>query len=385
MAQLHEIVQFRGDKLFNGAVNIEWFTSDPEKAKSASEAFVFHGPEYHGSRQEDVGADHAHKLIDTVNFTRSVIRRCYGLEEQPFTLAIAGYGTGKSHLGLTLGTLVSNLQGESADQIISALEAADRKIAGDIKLTLQEASQPCLAVALNGMRGFDLSLEITRQITAILERDGHDYSILDELRPRFGQAASLIRMSNEAVKEELISSTESDSIDRLVAKLEQQDEGCYSQVYNFFASKGMPIRALSGESVRDVLEIVVREYCGEGKPYRSLLILFDEFGKYTELSAVRSQITGIGVLQDLFEAVQAHSEVICFVGFIQYELNSYVDRIAPEFKNEILRYVTRYQSSDKTYLSINLETLIAGLIEKNKIMCFTSSLTAIPHELSPEG
>jgi hypothetical protein len=58
---------------------------------------------------------------------------------------------------------------------------------------------------------------------------------------------------------------------------------------------------------------------------------------------------------------------VCFVGFIQFELNAYVQRVAPEHRNEILRYVTRYQAASKVYLSINLETLIANLIEKNDV------------------
>ncbi|MFI4963362.1 MAG: hypothetical protein ACHP6H_05855, partial [Legionellales bacterium] len=99
--KLSDIIRFRGDRLFNGAVNINWFGADEPKAKIASEAFVFHGPKYHGVQQKDVGTQHGHNLIDTASFTRSVIRRCYGFEDQPFTLAIAGYGTGKSHLGLT--------------------------------------------------------------------------------------------------------------------------------------------------------------------------------------------------------------------------------------------------------------------------------------------
>ncbi len=126
----------------------------------------------------------------------------------------------------------------------------------------------------------------------------------------------------------------------------------------------MAIMALTGESARDVIDVAVREYCGTGKPYRSLVILFDEFGRYTEFATVRSQIAGSGALQDLFEAVQAHSGSACFVGFIQFELNAYVQRIAPEYRNEILRYVTRYQAANRVYLSINLETLIASLLEK---------------------
>jgi len=95
---LRDIVKFRSDRLFNGAVNIGWLESDDARTRAAASAFVFHGPAYHGVSQADIGAAHKHRLQDTANFARSLIRRSYGIEDQPFTLAIAGYGTGKSHL-----------------------------------------------------------------------------------------------------------------------------------------------------------------------------------------------------------------------------------------------------------------------------------------------
>ena len=363
---LDDIVRFRGDRLFNGAVNISWYISDEAKAKAASEAFVFHGPKYHGVQQEDVGDVHGHKLIDTANFANTIVRRCYGREEQPFTLAIAGYGTGKSHLGLTLASLVSSPDGKTAQKILSAIETADAEIGADLRLTLKEASQPCLAVTLNGMQSFDLSAEITKQITRALENDGHATKPLDDLRPRFGQAIALVRMSNKSVTNDLLKELKINSIDKLIKELEQKDESTYTKVHHYFETRGMTIRALSGESVSDVIDITVKEYCGQGKPYRTLLIIFDEFGKYTEFATVKSQIAGTGVLQDLFESVQNNASKVCFVGLIQYELNAYVQRIAPEYKNEILRYITRYQSANRLYLSINLETLIASLIEKRQ-------------------
>lgn len=365
-AKLSDIISFRGDRLFNGAVNINWFGTDEAKAKIASEAFVFHGPKYHGVQQTDVGTQHGHNLVDTASFTRSIIRRCYGVEDQPFTLAIAGYGTGKSHLGLTIASLVSDPESKNALNILTSLGASDHEIASDISDIFQESTQPCLAVALNGMQGFDLAAEFTKQIIRTLTLAGHDSKPFDDLRPRFGQAATLVRMSNQEVKDDLVKSCDYDGIENLLRDLDQQDERAYVKVHNFFAALGMPIRALSGESVRDVIDIAVREYCGPGKPYRSLLVLFDEFGKYTEFATVRSQIAGSGVLQDLFEAIQANANNACFVGFIQFELNSYVQRIAPEYKNEILRYVTRYQTANRLYLSINLETLMASLIEKRQ-------------------
>jgi len=216
------------------------------------------------------------------------------------------------------------------------------------------------------MQSFDLTAEITRQLIYTLKLNGIDTKPLDDLRPRFGQAANLINMSNTKVLRELRSVCDISTTKEILSKLEQQDEATYARVHDFFAAQGMPIRALSGESVRDVIDIAIREYCGKDKPYRSLLILFDEFGKYTEFATVRSQIAGSGTLQDLFEVIQANSNSTCFVGFIQFELNAYIQRVAPEYRNEILRYVTRYQAANRIYLSINLETLIASLLEKKQ-------------------
>jgi hypothetical protein len=364
--QLKDIVRFRSDRLFNGAVNIDWFGADVARSKAASEAFVFHGPMYHGVQQEDIGVGHGHKLMDTASLALAVVRRCYGLESRPFTLAIAGYGTGKSHFGLTLATLLSAPDSEDASKILSAIENADAEIGSNVKLLLKETSQPCMVLTLNGMKNCDLAAEITKQIIRIVKADGYDPKPIDDLRPRFGQAASLIRLSNKDTVKDLIAYCEVSAVEELLAGLEQQDERVYAKVHDFFAKLGMPIRAVTGESIRDVIGVTSREYCGKGKPYRCLLILFDEFGKYTEFATVRSQIAGSGVLQDLFEAIQDDkANCVCFVGFIQFELNAYVQRIAPEYRNEILRYISRYETAaDRLYLSVNLETLIANLIEK---------------------
>ena len=361
---LHELVRFRGDKLFNGAVNIDWFVGDEARARLASDAFVFHGPRYHGVSQADVGTTHGHRLVDTASFVQSIIRRCYGLEDEPFTLAIAGYGTGKSHLGLTLASLLDDPQGSAAEAVLTAIDASDANIGQDVRLTLKEAGQPCLVVAINGMQSFDLATQVTQQILRQLRARGLDTSPLDELRPRFSQAANMVRLANQQVLDELLDACGAENASDILAALEQQDESIYKPVHEVFATYGMSITALGGESVRDIVEATIREYCGENKPFRTLLILFDEFGKYMEFATVKPHIAGGGVLQDLFEAVQVNSSRVCFTGFIQFELNAYVQRIAPELRNEILRYVTRYQGANRVSLSINLETLIANLMEK---------------------
>ena len=105
-------------------------------------------------------------------------------------------------------------------------------------------------------------------------------------------------------------------------------------------------------------------YCGAGKPYKNIVILFDEFGKYLEFAIGKPYIAGTSALQELFEAVQTCNTSVCFVGFIQFELKAYLQRLNAEYRNEAQRYITRYDNAEKVYLSTNLETLIANLIEK---------------------
>ena len=363
---LGDLIRFRSESLFDGAVNLDWFTTDSDRCHAASRAFVFHGPQYHGARQEDTSGLQGHQLIDTASFARSLVRQCYGEDDQPFTLAVAGYGTGKSHLALTLANLLADPKGPDSESILAALHAADPDIASEVRALLKESGRPCLVVALNGMQSFDLTTELGKQIRYQLALHELDITPLEELRPRFNQLATLVQLSNETILSELVHEVDADSVQAVLGALREQNEHVYAMVHEFFSKRGMTIHALGGESARDVIDLVVQQYCGKGKPFRSLLILFDEFGRYTEFATMRSQVAGAGVLQDLFEGIQAHSSDASFVGFIQFDLNTYVQLVAPEYRNEILRYVTRYQSARRVYLSINLETLIANLLEKRK-------------------
>jgi len=364
MPKLADVIQFREDRLFHGAVSLDWLWTNPELSRAATEAYIFHGPSYHGVDQQDIGTAHGHRLQDTATFTRSILRRCHGLEEEPFTLAIAGYGTGKSHLSLAMANLLQQPGGDLAESLLARINEADSSIGAEVRAIVKEDSRPFLTVALNGMQNFDLTAELTRQILIQARSHDLDTRVLDELRPRFRQAATLVKLASNEMAKNLIEACGVDSADQIIAALNEQDEGIYAKAQEIFEAEGIPIRAFGGESVKDVIDVTVKEYCGEGKPFAGMVVLFDEFGRYTEFATIRSQIAGSGVLQDLFEGVQGNSGHVTFVGFIQFELNTYVQRVAPEFKNEILRYISRYQSASKASLSTNLETLVANLIEK---------------------
>lgn len=364
--KIGKIVSFRKDLLFNGAVQIGWFEKDKIQADKAAKHFIFHGPEYHAAAAEDF-SDGVHKLLDTATFTLDILERISGnISDEPFTLAIAGYGTGKSHLGVTLASLLSNPSSDVAESVLRNITMADKAIGNRAKKILGSSKQPYLVLTINGMQDFDLTAEIVRQILQIIHHNNLDTSVLENLRPRFKIATNFTESFFEPLNSDFkkvfgpgISS------DVIVTRLKHQDDDVFCKVNEIFEQKmSQPIRATGQESLHDFIRVTKETYCGEGKPFGGILIIFDEFGRYLEFSVQKPHIAGSGALQKLFESVQENSDKVFLLSFIQYELKAYISRVAPELRDDLNRYVTRFDAVKKVRLSTNLETLISNLLEK---------------------
>lgn len=340
-----DIVSFRKDLLFEGAVQISWFENNKELANKAAEHYVFHGPEYHGVAKDDL-VDSEHTLVDTANFTLDILKRVSGLvADDPFALAIAGYGTGKSHLGITLASLLSNPRSRVAKKILENMMLANKRIGIEAEQIFESIDKPFLVVAVNGMKDFYLCGEIMRQILSVLNRAKLDTSVLKNLRPRFKTATSFTESFYNVLKDEfaeLFSGSFNEA--EIIDSLNNQDEDVFKKVNMIYEQRlGNPIPATGQEALHEFITVTKRNYCGPDKPFAGIIILFDEFGRYLEFSVQRPHIAGSGALQQLFEAVQDNADSVFLLGFIQYELKAYISRIAPELREDLNRYVSRYE------------------------------------------
>ena len=106
--------------------------------------------------------------------------------------------------------------------------------------------------------------------------------------------------------------------------------------------------------------------------FGKIIILFDEFGRYIEYTAANPSVAGDSSLQQIFEAIQNADGNILFDGFIQSDLNAYLSRI--DKSSNIIRYVGRYEISDKYYISSNFETILANLITKKDEQKFSETV-----------
>lgn len=138
---------------------------------------------------------------------------------------------------------------------------------------------------------------------------------------------------------------------------------------------GQEIRWDEGLSASNILEMLISEYCGINGRFEHVILLFDEFGRYLEYaSGVNAAKSGDSALQQIFETAQNANGVLQVINFIQSDIKTYLQRV-DQTKN-ISRYIGRYDASDKYYISSNLETVFANLIQRKDKIAFEENIIA---------
>lgn len=373
MIQLKDIVLFRDDLYFEGAVQADWFYQS-RQVEAVAKSFVFHGPKNHAVSQNDF---ESHGLLDTASFTLRLAQKMENQENSnALTLAIAGYGTGKSHLAVTLSTLFSGEKWmpELHETILQNIARADKDIEAQLRPLVKK---PRLVLTLNGMRDFNLHYELLRTAQKALELYGADLNVLKKLNKVKETATFFIEHSFDLLEERFNKAAESLGIYLSGLQLKQHllqsldNEGgkefdIINAVYTEF--NGHPIRLDEGVSASLVLDTILQECCGLHGQFDGIIILFDEFGRFLEYVSANPAAAGDSALQQIFESVQNAEGDIQFVGFIQSDIKSYLQRV--DKSSNISRYIDRYDAGEKVYLSSNLETIFANLLEKKDRKAF---------------
>lgn len=367
--RIGDIIGFREDLFFDGAVQIDWFYNQA-KANRVASSFVFHGKEYFGISDELTG----NQMTDTISFFRAVANKIEDEQRgNPFTLAIAEYGTGKSHLAVTLAQLLSGkgYMPNTYNKIIDNIRRIDNEASKQIESV---CDKPNLVLAINGMRDFNLHYEILKAASRSLRLYGYSDDNLKKLNRAHETAfrffernieTSILRFEKKARDFGWVEQGKS-LADKLRRTMSEDNtafkiiNGVYEEI------NGHEIRWDEGVSANLVLETLLREYCGISGEFNKIVIIFDEFGRYLEYaSSADSAQSGDSALQQIFESIQNSDGNIQMINFIQSDIKVYLQRV--DKTRNISRYIGRYDASEKFHLSSNLETVFANLIDrKNK-------------------
>ncbi|WP_257279602.1 hypothetical protein [Endozoicomonas sp. ISHI1] len=369
---IQQIIRFHDENFFEGAVQLGWVQKRVSQAEQAAKAFVFHGPRYHGAgAAESDGIEGGYRLKDTASFVRDLLESMdaglSGKDINPYWLAVAGYGSGKSHLALTTATLLSSPTSDTAREIIQQIKQADESLGVQVDNYLGKLNKPALILPLDGMSGFHLGNALSQAVFSQFKQLGIDADAIRNLSPRFKTASQFAERNFEVRKDVFSKHLPSLNIEQITERLNQNDEEIYSVVDEIYINaNGSPIPVEGQESAQELIDTLSNVYCSEDGPFSQVIILFDEFGRYLEYAAEKPNLAGDSVLQQIFQGIQDNSSKTRFVGFIQYELKAYLKRFSGIDLRQLQRYVTRFDAADKWYLSSNLETIFAHMIGKDE-------------------
>lgn len=367
-----QVIHFHNERFFEGAVQLSWIQRREDQARKAAEAFVFHGPRYHGAVDaEREGIEETYKLKDTASFVRDLLASMSfgseGQEVNPYWLVVAGYGSGKSHLALTCAALLAEPTSETASKIIQQIRRADSEIGERVTQQVAEMNKPALVLPLDGMAGFHLGNALSRAVFQQMRRYHINADAIRDLSPRFKTAGQFVER-NFAFRESRFGEQLPEmNEEQICAHLRQNDEAVYSAVDAVYTeANGHPIPVEGQESAQELIDTLCNVYCGSDGPFSHVIILFDELGRYLEYASEKPQLAGDFALQQIFQGVQDNSTKVRFIGFIQYELKAYLKRFSGADLRQLQRYVTRFDTAEKWYLSTNLETIFAHMIGKRE-------------------
>ncbi len=374
--KLGDLLSFRNDLYFEGAVQADWFYL-PEKASVVSENFVFHGKKYFGI--EDT---FSRKQIDTISLVEELTNKLHDENSNPLTLAIADYGTGKSHFAVTLGQILSGptYMPNVYKQILSNIENIDIEAANHIRNNSDERN---FVMVINGMKDFNLHAEVLKAAQKSLKLYGIADDSLRKLNRSYETATNFFTRNAELFQESFEREADkygwrqkgTDLLNTIKTELMTNDvafdivNAVYQQV------NGQEIQWDEGLSAGVILDSLIADLCGLNGQFDHIIILFDEFGRYLEYaSSVNSGKSGDSALQQMFESTQNANGALQIVNFIQSDIKTYLQRV-DQTKN-ISRYIGRFDASDKYYISSNLETVFANLIQRKNQDAFTTNIIA---------
>lgn len=367
--ELGNILEFRKDLYFEGAVQADWFYSQ-ERAAKVAENFVFHGNQYFGVEDQGVGNK---KRIDTISLVEELITKLNDEHSNALSLAIADYGTGKSHLAVTLAQLFSGAEymPDTYSKVLENINSIDSEAAQRIRDISKSRN---FVMVVNGMRDFNLHAEILKAAQKSLKLYGLPDDGLRKLN-RAIETAEIFFERNANNSLELFEKVAQNkgwttSGERLLEKIRENlmtDDETFEIVNEVYSEiNGQEIRWDEGLSASSILEMLVSEYCGMNGIFDHIILLFDEFGRYLEYTAgVNAAKSGESGLQQIFELTQKTQNVegyLHVINFIQRDIRAYLETV-DQTKN-VSRYIGRFDQSEKYYISSNLETVFANLIRR---------------------
>jgi hypothetical protein len=347
---IKELVRLNTNAEFFNDVQLRWFWDVKKNAKLAK-GYIF-------TLQ---AGENRKSTVDALDMVR------FGLTDpgsENRMLFMATFGQGKTHLALAMANFFSKPpESTEVQHLIKSLKHAYGESPAIKNFTdLKERNPRHLVVCLQGDEvGFDLSSYFVREVEQSLKAE---LSTTGGMLPLWFKTAldtlDTSVASQRAKADAFLASREMD-LPKLRQRLDQKDASLYDLVRDLIEHvTGVRPDLGARLSLNAIVSHVCKEYCGPGKPYAGLVILFDEFNAFMHSYSKRD--TAGTPLQDLLNGIANNRGNSVFVGFSQRDPMTIVNSLPPTNRDALTLEMSRIPQNQRTMLFNNLETVLDAYI-----------------------
>jgi Uncharacterized protein involved in chromosome partitioning len=241
----------------------------------------------------------------------------------------ATYGHGKTHFALALANFFG--KGPDSGEVTNIL-ANIRHAAGDEKThgiaEFKKARGKFLVVRLDGTAPSSLPAQFVTALTTAL----HENAETEKAHLPFWSEkaiAFLDRLAGDALREaNTFLEAHGQDVPSLKAAVKTNEPAIHDRCSELFRHLHGVAPDFGGEvDVQKAVESAVDDFCGEGKPYAGLIVLFDEFAVFVEEYATHARRGNRAALQKLLDGINSRRGKAAFLAFSQFDPDQVAERV----------------------------------------------------------
>jgi hypothetical protein len=278
---------------------------------------------------------------------------------------IGNYGHGKSHLALALINYFSKSYDSEEVQILlnkirSTAAGNDSSLFADFKKSKGEF----LVIRIRG----DIPRSIREQFTLGMEEALKEHSATINVKPDLWctDAEKYLTNMSEEEKEKANQYLTPKSLDvpLLLNKVRNHQETAYSIVVNMVEAITKVIPDFKGRTnLSETIGWLVNNFCGQGKPFGGLLVVFDELSQFIY---DYSKNGTAGELLDLLNGIENHRSKAAFIAFTQHDPNTIAREVQTGVTLQSLEHeLTRIPESKRYVLYSLLESVVDAYLKQS--------------------
>lgn len=358
--KIGELIKLNREASFPTVVDLAFFR-EPELNRKLCEAFCF-------ADSEDG------TVLGSYNWLRKIQDGLVNRTNNSWSLT-ANYGQGKSHFGVILANYLGQPWGSPE---LETLRRLVEDVFGRHKAELcfdwrENPPEPFLVLLLQGQHITNLWQHVFQEVDRALRHHPETKDYVPPVWHSDGLKVFDKLLQEHPVKvREWMDIHEMDA-DQFRKRLQAYDPtSMFRQLFddlNTFATDGYPLAVGYSANLKDLFDTLFQDLCGEGKPFRGIAVLFDEFHQYVENMVNLREHQSFGALVESLcggKRLENGQGLFVAIGTMDPDTAAKKNGLTGAQLNEVAKELGRIPRPNRLSLRSEMESVLRALLSHDE-------------------